>query len=418
VYDWIPIPLVLSELYKKTTIRIDSLGECELRHLRYDDQNFATQLLLEVIDAKQYTERVLHRQLDVPEISYEQFAEISDDDLRRIARAFIANNQLTFQYFTETKNRRFFDNFRNAISAHSVEFGKQLQQMMKSFGMGWETAFDSIAVIKKSMPAVLDSFREVSKQSIHFNDIFRDFARSIVDFRAYVDSTSGFREMQAALAGSQKSYLIPNFAKEFDSILSNLSLAWNPATHDNFNQHILDVLDNAIRSKGQETDIRLVEQLIAEKISSLPKDKTSLQGLSLLLAVLTLFLQFYQSYISQEQLSDSKESGTVQTGILKETKAQNELINRLVEGIGRISSQLQEANLKHDSGTYYIVQRSANLRVKCTSTSAVISRLNPNQRVRLVERKHGWIHVEYFDYIDAVTRNGWVLKKYLKLIEE
>ena len=44
--------------------------------------------------------------------------------------------------------------------------------------------------------------------------------------------------------------------------------------------------------------------------------------------------------------------------------------------------------------------------------------LLPKQKSRLVQRRHKWIYVEYFDEIEGIPKYGWANKKYLKKIEE
>jgi hypothetical protein len=61
-----------------------------------------------------------------------------------------------------------------------------------------------------------------------------------------------------------------------------------------------------------------------------------------------------------------------------------------------------------------VVERQVVLRLKPSNRGAKIVILFPNQKVLLIEEKHKWIYIEYFDYLEAIPKYGWANKKYLK----
>jgi uncharacterized protein YgiM (DUF1202 family) len=54
------------------------------------------------------------------------------------------------------------------------------------------------------------------------------------------------------------------------------------------------------------------------------------------------------------------------------------------------------------------------LRSQTSAKSSIIAKLHPNQKVALIRSQQEWIYVEYFDYIEAIPKMGWVYEKRLK----
>jgi len=84
--------------------------------------------------------------------------------------------------------------------------------------------------------------------------------------------------------------------------------------------------------------------------------------------------------------------------------------------IERLEEKKSEAAPKRELEIYFIVQRRVKLLSRPKPKGAVIGQLYPNQMTSLIEKKGKWIYVQYFDYIDGVPKNGWVLKKYLSRV--
>jgi hypothetical protein len=58
------------------------------------------------------------------------------------------------------------------------------------------------------------------------------------------------------------------------------------------------------------------------------------------------------------------------------------------------------------------VDREVTLRLKPKAKSPVFGLLFPDQKVRVIQRRHKWIYVEYVDEIEGVPKYGWAYKKY------
>jgi len=98
----------------------------------------------------------------------------------------------------------------------------------------------------------------------------------------------------------------------------------------------------------------------------------------------------------------------------------SEFNDELMQRLDRLESELVEkyevvANDEQDS-TFYIVQLNVNFRDGPSTKHSVLDVLYPNQKVRLVERKQKWIKVEFYDHVEDVHKQGWVYKKYLRLL--
>lgn len=86
--------------------------------------------------------------------------------------------------------------------------------------------------------------------------------------------------------------------------------------------------------------------------------------------------------------------------------------------VSRILSSGATGSTPHISvGQYYRVERTVRVMARPTTKSSLLCVLPADHTVRLVERKHKWAYVEYFDHLLVATRCGWVHKKYLRKLE-
>ncbi|HEU0144140.1 MAG TPA: hypothetical protein VFQ47_05085 [Nitrososphaera sp.] len=149
-----------------------------------------------------------------------------------------------------------------------------------------------------------------------------------------------------------------------------------------------------------------LEQLIDEKIATLPHNQVTAESLWRFLIMLFIALGglgtgFYQ-------IKDAKQSSAIQA-------EQQVQIMKVLEHIAFNTGQLIP---KPDQNIYYVVERQVNLKLKPNNRSATIVIIYPNQKVRLVQMNHQWIYIEYFDYLEGVPKYGWANKKYLKRVDK
>ncbi|MEW8509051.1 MAG: SH3 domain-containing protein [Candidatus Thiodiazotropha sp.] len=92
----------------------------------------------------------------------------------------------------------------------------------------------------------------------------------------------------------------------------------------------------------------------------------------------------------------------------------------LYERLDRLESTLLQsytaAEKQEEDASFYIVKRSVNFRDGPSTKHGILDVLYPNQKVKLISRKSKWIEVECYDHINDSYKQGWVFKKYLKLL--
>lgn len=66
--------------------------------------------------------------------------------------------------------------------------------------------------------------------------------------------------------------------------------------------------------------------------------------------------------------------------------------------------------------SFYIVKKRVRLRSGPSTKHVIIDVLPRNQKVKLISNKSKWIEVEFYDYVEDSYQQGWVCKKFLKLL--
>lgn len=64
----------------------------------------------------------------------------------------------------------------------------------------------------------------------------------------------------------------------------------------------------------------------------------------------------------------------------------------------------------------YVVTKAVRLRLGPSTNFDILEVLQPNMHVTVLKREKGWLQVEYFDYIDGETKEGWVYKRCLNKV--
>ncbi len=163
-------------------------------------------------------------------------------------------------------------------------------------------------------------------------------------------------------------------------------------------------LASVLREVLNETDItdqtvKPLEALIHTKIDSLPQNRVSAEGMftmfMTLLAVVISYETNRQDFPTGKPLSPghARQLGYIVGGVLENT-------SRLIP--------------QTDVNTYYRVVRHVGVTAKPKPRTNQLGILAPSQTVRLIDRSHKWIEVEYFDQIHGVSRYGWAPKKYFQ----
>jgi hypothetical protein len=169
---------------------------------------------------------------------------------------------------------------------------------------------------------------------------------------------------------------------------------------------LTDSLSEFLRSSNFNEDaISKVEEVVNEKIASLPKGRITAEGLFMMfLQIVTVLIAIGAWNTDKEQLKEAKES----------SKTQAVQYGQFMVLFEKVAKDIEQLVPKHDDSVYYVVERQVSLKLKPNHHSATVAILSPNQKVRLVQMNHKWIYIEYFDYLEGVPKYGWANKKYLK----
>jgi hypothetical protein len=172
------------------------------------------------------------------------------------------------------------------------------------------------------------------------------------------------------------------------------------AFENSYSGRLASVLRQVLNER-EVTDqtIKPLEALIHMKIASLPQNRVSAEGMftmfMTLLAVIISYETFRHNFPGGETLSPlhTRQLGYIVGGVLENTR-------RLIP--------------QTDDNTYYRVVRHVGVTAKPKLRTNQLGILAPSQTVRLMDRNHKWIGVEYFDQIHGVSRYGWAPKKYFQ----
>lgn len=198
----------------------------------------------------------------------------------------------------------------------------------------------------------------------------------------------------------------------------------NPALESAFSaSSFASTVAESVRSALQGTTIDAsmfedLEELIEERVSELPHNKITAQGLyRIIFDIVIVFLTLMQAAGTGYQIYDGKRREDKQATQQIETAAEQDKRNAaLLQFLKQIAENTAKLMPKNDTGKYYVVERQVTLRVKPNNRSGKIVVLLPNQQVLLVQDNHNWIYIQYFDYLEGIPRYGWAMKKYMKRI--
>ena len=198
---------------------------------------------------------------------------------------------------------------------------------------------------------------------------------------------------------------------------------------------IVDIETFARKSAGatQEEVTRWAETLIETLLSKYeerwsaaqsPQAKWSLDRLlnffMALVAIVGLYYARQSLVVSEQSLQLAKQAADGSTqdmaALRSDAKAQVEELRRGRELLERNAEC--ESSSGSEEAEYYIVQRHTRLLSNASTKSSKLADLYPNQSVVLIQRKHKWVKVQYYDYLLGEVVEGWVLKKYLDQVSD
>jgi hypothetical protein len=149
--------------------------------------------------------------------------------------------------------------------------------------------------------------------------------------------------------------------------------------------------------------VKRLETLIETKVSSLPQNRVSAEGM------FTLFVTLLAVLISYETHQHHVLSSGSPMAMAGHSTPLSYICRGVLENTKRLIPQ-------RDDNTYYRVVRQVGVTALPKPRTNQLGLLVPAQTVRLVERSHKWISVEYFDQLHGVARQGWAPKKYFQQV--
>jgi hypothetical protein len=284
---------------------------------------------------------------------------------------------------------------------------------------------DSIISISQSMtinlPIIdLSHFNQslqASISKIDFTVFSKNIGESVVKAsllsNIYEEQIQGFVKALSEISLAYASNIAKIRANAFLVTSALESIRNIPTLNYSFAAELATLLQRTIEATDEDKDIiNEFENLVENKIKNQPNSKASLELIMFILTVLSFLTGSGQLYYAKLQYDDGKQS----------SQSNDQRFNQLVEILERIANNLE--NTTNETSTFYIVNRTVELKLRPKFKSSTIAVLYPNQQVRLVQNSdivknpHKWVYVEYFDYLEGIPKYGWANKKYLIKVEK
>lgn len=106
----------------------ESLGEIEIKHITLGDTTYIAKLLQSELSDKDFTLKILFHQLLEPTISLDKFQSLPDQEIEKIGRCFVKEEDSFSEYFQDSGD--FFKDFKLSIK---VGYENHIEKMRKTF---------------------------------------------------------------------------------------------------------------------------------------------------------------------------------------------------------------------------------------------------------------------------------------------
>jgi len=173
--------LVINTLRKNAKINIETLGNIELKFISVGDIEFFEKNLANIKNDEEFTSRVIHHQLVIPEITYAEFNKIPEDELKKIVRDFINYEKYTFKYFKETTDEELFHNFRSAIHKRVEENQKRIKKLFSSVRSPMETFFKTHSGIIGKLQSTSSPISRLVRESSQLTRLIENSQYSLIE---------------------------------------------------------------------------------------------------------------------------------------------------------------------------------------------------------------------------------------------
>lgn len=238
-----------------------------------------------------------------------------------------------------------------------------------------------------------------------------DRAREQAEF---LDRRKQFLKQFSDMAGglNAKALAVKNMRLDFQQVLQNITPTLDyMASHIQRSVKSIDIADSFKKSFASDILLNLeiiqdtkdvneikkavgnIANSIEKKTNSISPTAININGLHNIL--LTIFF-FIWSQISTYQ---SEQNIKV---YIKDSE----------DRLAKIIETLQPS----EPAEIYVVTKAVRLRLGPSTDFDILEVLQPNMHVTVLKKEKGWLHVEYFDYIDGETKEGWVYKRFLNKV--
>lgn len=318
----------------------------------------------------------------------------------------------------------------------SRDIERQLAQFRALAQPPWTRMLTELSSAHLSTFPHLDSIRQLETQFHHLDlltrsvipDITSTVAAVAADLRHLrpmdeitavlqhlnVASTPELSRLATDLAGTSRisaDLALPMLRSVHDAISAILPsperfrLQFQTSFADQLLRELRDIEAHADDEELPDHVSHLLETFL-QKCRSLVRDPTHAWGMfTILVTVLLFLLARYDQQAMEERMVSRVDQAEERTA---------HLIAEAVQQMVAAVEQLRPAT----PSVQYVVVREVKLRTRPSGKSHAIRLLYANEIVSLLDTKGTWIQVRVFDYINGSSQTGWVLKKYLKRLEQ
>jgi len=146
-----------------------------------------------------------------------------------------------------------------------------------------------------------------------------------------------------------------------------------------------------------------IDSAIKERAGHLSQSWVNFKGMfDLLYPLLLVLFQLWYAKLSEERSS---------------TEMQRFIESQLRATETHLALQIQILRPPESREAIRVVERQCYLRADRFAKAMIVGVLYPNQIVEVRKTSGKWAYVEFFDYVNAIPKTGWILKKYVTTID-
>ncbi|WP_438028237.1 hypothetical protein [Sorangium sp. So ce233] len=163
--------------------------------------------------------------------------------------------------------------------------------------------------------------------------------------------------------------------------------------------------------------LEAVDSKFAERLASAkPAERMSLVNLLMfVLAVIGTLATVYFGQVAKDAADSSTHDAVeLRAAISRASERQVDELKQIRSSVDRLAEKINITTDDDGMSGMWVVERAAKVMSGKSTKSVKVAELYPNQVVATVQVEHKWVRVEYYDYVNDVSRTGWVLKKYLR----